>query len=262
MSAEASVPILLYHGVVGGRADGLDVSLDDLRRHLEVVLASGRRPQRISELVRALPNAAAGAPVAVTFDDGMADFCEAAWPLLSELGVPVTLYVTSGLVGGTHEGRPMSSWRQLEDLRDAGVEIGSHSHHHVPLDLVGEQRAALELVNSKLVLEDRLGIEVASFAYPYGYHTATVKRLVERVGYTSACAVKNALSHVADDRFALARYTVTAATGADTVERLLAGGGAPRAWSGERLRTRVWRSYRRARQSAQPSPWKLTQARA
>ena len=237
------VPILLYHGVARGRAEGFDVSLDDFRRHMEAVAASGLTAVRISELAAG----SAAAPVAITFDDGTADFADLAWPVLDEYGLSATLYVTSGAVGGHLEGRPMSSWRQLAELRDGGVEIGSHSHEHVALDVVGVQRAALELVNSKLVLEDRLGTPVDSFAYPYGYHTPAVKSLVQRVGYTSACAVKNALSHRADDRFALARSTITAATTAAQVAELLAGRGAPRSWSGERLRTRLWRSYRRAR---------------
>jgi peptidoglycan/xylan/chitin deacetylase (PgdA/CDA1 family) len=257
------IPILLYHGVVGGRAAGFDVSLDDFRRHMEAVVASGRSPERISDLVARsrTADAVGPSPVAITFDDGTADFC-AAWEVLEEYGLSATLYVTSSAVGDHLEGRPMASWQQLRDLRDGGVEIGSHAHHHVALDLLDEDRVALELVNSKLVLEDRLGSPVDSFAYPYGYHTRAVKQLVRRAGYTSACAVKNALSHPGDDPFALARSTVTAATKVEAIEQLLAGRGAPRSWTGERARTRLWRSYRRARRSAQRSPGNLMQARA
>src|SRR3954454_9353780 len=250
MSAESRVPILLYHGIVDGHATGFDVSLDDFRRHLDAVATCGRQSETISHLARSLSVAGVGpAPLAVTFDDGTADFWEAAWPALVEYGVRATLYVTTSAVGGGLDGRPMVRSRQLEEVRDAGVEIGSHGEHHVALDVVGERRAALELVNSKLVLEDRLQAPVASFAYPFGYHTRAVTRLVERVGYTSACAVKNALSHPDDDRFALARRTVTAETTLARVTELLAGRGAPLSWPGERTGTRLWRSYRRAREA-------------
>jgi peptidoglycan/xylan/chitin deacetylase (PgdA/CDA1 family) len=260
VSADLYVPILLYHGVVS-RAQGFDVSLDVFRRHAEAVAESGRRGERISELARSLASADHAQPqVAVTFDDGTADFCEAAWPVLAEHGLPATLYVTSGLVGTRHEGRPMVSWRQLEDLRDAGVEIGSHAHQHIALDLVGEQRAAMELVNSKLILEDRLQVPVRSFAYPFGYHTDAVKRLLPRAGYRSACAVKNALSHPGDDPFALARVTITATTTPADVKDLLDGRGVCRAWSGERVRTRLWRTYRRTRSAERSSPWRPVEA--
>jgi peptidoglycan/xylan/chitin deacetylase (PgdA/CDA1 family) len=246
------LPILVYHGVAPApraAAERFTVSLDGFTRHMDALAASPRAALRISELSAPLsrgePMSASAA--AVTFDDGTADFYGHAWPVLRERGLAVTLYVTSGLVGGRFDGRQMLTWEQLEELRDGGVEIGAHSQQHTALDVVSVDRAARHLVNSKLELEQRLGVVVNSFAYPFGYHTPALKRLVARAGYTSACAVKNALSHTRDDRFALARFMLTADTTCAQVERLLSGEGAPIAWTGERLRTRLWRAYRRAR---------------
>jgi peptidoglycan/xylan/chitin deacetylase (PgdA/CDA1 family) len=245
MRAEAGprLPILLYHGVGPPPLDPFAVTPARFAEHMDALRAAGRRPLTIGELARELPLPADA--VAVTFDDGTADFSEHAWPILRERGLPVTLYVTSGLVGARHEGRPMLSWEQLAELRDGGAEIGAHGQRHVALDILPVDRAALELVNSRLELEGALGAPVRSCAYPFGYHTAAVKRLAARAGYTSACAVRNALSHPWDDRYALARVTVTEAT---DVEALLAGRGAPVAAGGERVRTRAWRLYRRARE--------------
>lgn len=246
------LPILLYHGIAPTRrapSEQFTVSLDGFARHMDALAASTRAALRISELSAPLcsgePMSAAVA--AVTFDDGTADFYEHAWPVLRERGLPATVYVTSGLVGGRIDGRQMLSWEQLQELRDGGVEIGAHGQQHIALDTVSIDRGARELVNSKLELEQRLHVAVNSFAYPFGYHTPALKRLVARAGYTSACAVKNALSHPRDDRFALARFMLTADTTHAHVQRLLSGEGAPVAWSRERLRTRLWRMYRRAR---------------
>ena len=243
------LPILVYHGVAPAPAEQFTVSLDSFTRQMDAVAASPRAAMPISELAaplsRGQPMSASAA--AVTFDDGTADFYEHAWPVLRERGITVTLYVTSGLVGGRFDGRRMLTWEQLEELRDGGVEIGAHSQEHIALDVVPPDRAATQLVNSKLELEQRLAVAVHSFAYPFGYHTPALKRLVARAGYRSACAVKNALSHPRDDRFALARFMLTTDTTCAHVERLLSGEGAPVAWAGERLRTRLWRTYRRAR---------------
>jgi peptidoglycan/xylan/chitin deacetylase (PgdA/CDA1 family) len=251
MRAERSaVPILLYHGVGHARpAERFTISQREFAAHMDLVGAGGRRAQTIGALAapRARGEPMSPGAVAITFDDGTADFHESAWPVLRERGLPVTLYVISGLVGGQHEGRPMLAWEQLEELRDAGVEIGAHSHRHVALDVLPAARAVRELVNSKLTLEDRLQVEVTTFAYPYGYHTGTLKRLAERAGYTSACAVKNALSDPYDDRFALARFMVARDTGVARIGELLDGRGAPPAPRGELLRTRVWRLHRRMR---------------
>jgi peptidoglycan/xylan/chitin deacetylase (PgdA/CDA1 family) len=245
MGADAGprLPILLYHGLGSPARDRYAVAPARFAEHMDAVLASGRRPLAISPLATTLPLPADA--VAVTFDDGTADFYEHAWPALRERGLPATLYVTSGLVGSRHEGRPMLSWEQLAELRDGGIEIGAHGQRHLALDTLPIDHAARELVNSRLELQNRLGLPVRSCAYPHGYHTAAVKRLAARAGYTSACAVKNALSHPWDDRYALARVTMT-----DTadIQALLAGHGAPVAAARERAATRAWRLYRRARE--------------
>jgi len=226
------LPILVYHGVAPATrvpAERFTVSPDRFARHMDALAASPRAALRISELAAPLsrgePMSASAA--GVTFDDGTADFYEHAWPVLRERGLPATLYVTSGLVGGRIDGRRMLSWEQLQELRDGGVEIGAHGRRHVALDAVSIDRAARELVNSKLELEQRLHVAVNSFAYPFGYHTPPLQRLVARAGYSSACAVKNALSHPRDDRFALARFMLTADTTCAQVQRLLSGEGAP-----------------------------------
>jgi peptidoglycan/xylan/chitin deacetylase (PgdA/CDA1 family) len=251
-SASASAtafPILLYHGVrTPADASGGPFALDlaAFTEQMDRLAASGRRTVTIGELV-AGRRRAAGELAAVTFDDGTADFYHHAWPVLRERGIVATLFVTSGLVGRDFHGSEMLSWEQLEELRDDGVEIGAHGDHHVALDLVGLDRAAIELVNSKLRLEHRLERAVTSFAYPFGYHTEPLERLLPRAGYESGCAVKNRLSHPADDRFALARLTIAGRTSARRFEQLLRGRGAAPAWEGERVRTRAWRAYRRAR---------------
>ncbi|MCW2951224.1 MAG: polysaccharide deacetylase [Conexibacter sp.] len=250
--AVSTFPILLYHRIGtssrsarGGEGQRFDVNADAFASQMDLLAASGRRSFAISDLLPC--REAAATTVAVTFDDGTADFYRTAWPILREREIAVTLYVTSGLVGKSYLGSEMLSWEQLEELRDGGVEIGAHGYHHIALDLVSLERAAIECINSKLALEDRLQRAVTSFAYPFGYHTDPLKRLLPKIGYSSACAVKNALSHPRDDPFGLARLTVSGDLPARRFEQLLSGNGARMAWDGERPRTRVWRAYRHAR---------------
>ena len=74
----------------------------------------------------------------------------------------------------------------------------------------------------KALLEDHLGQKVSSFAYPHGYHSAAIKRLVREAGYTSACAVGYAMSSTTTDPFALARLPMGADTSLDALAALLA----------------------------------------
>jgi hypothetical protein len=88
---------------------------------------------------------------------------------------------------------------------------------------------------------------VTSFAYPYGAHDPRVRAAVIAAGFHSAAAVKNAISHRADDPWAIARWTVDGATDAERIARVLDGRGVPRAWRRERLRTRGYRTVRKLR---------------
>jgi peptidoglycan/xylan/chitin deacetylase (PgdA/CDA1 family) len=192
-------------------------------------------------------------PVVVTVDDGLADFYTGALPVLAQYGFPATLYVTTGFVGGTsrwlsHAGeglRPMLTWSHIADVQASGIECGAHSRSHPQLDILSSAAARDEIVHCKSALEQQLGRQVASFAYPHGYHNATVRRLVQEAGYSSACAVKQAMSSTTDDRFALARIIVTDSDDLDGFGPLLAGRGLPVAPVRERVQTRGWRVVRR-----------------
>jgi peptidoglycan/xylan/chitin deacetylase (PgdA/CDA1 family) len=129
--------------------------------------------------------------------------------------------------------------------------------NHPQLDCLPRHQAAQEIAESKDILEQLLGQSVDSFAYPHGYYDVEVRQMVVDAGYSSASAVKDALSHVEDDQFALARITVKADFDEAKIDQVLAGEGFPRAKRRERWRTRGWRHVRRwqyrQRDSSRPS---------
>jgi peptidoglycan/xylan/chitin deacetylase (PgdA/CDA1 family) len=250
------VPILLYHSVSDDPASWIRrfaVTPEAFRAHLALVAEHGAEALTVSGFVDALahgPEALPARPVLITFDDGFADFHEHALPALADRGLASTLYVTTGFLGrrtgpGEASGERMLDWRQLAEVRDAGVEIGGHTHSHPQLDTLRPARAGDEVVRCKSLLEERLGVAVGSFAYPHGYFGPRVRRLVVEAGYSSACGVKNAFSSPGDDPFSLARLTVEATTPPSRIAAWLAGEGADSAWTSERVRTRAWRLYRR-----------------
>jgi peptidoglycan/xylan/chitin deacetylase (PgdA/CDA1 family) len=193
-------------------------------------------------------------PVLLTFDDGFADFFSEALPVLKQYSFVATLYVTTAFIDGTsrwlqREGeasRPMLTWTQLREISACGIECGAHSHSHRQLDTLPLSVAKEEIVRPKWLLENHLGQEVSSFAYPFGYQTASLRRQVREAGYISACAVKYAMSSEATDPFALARLIVKADTNVDSFATLLAGHNSPFIITMyARVRTPVWQIARR-----------------
>ncbi len=225
--------------------------------HMDAVVASGRGAISISQLVDGLAGRATlpENPVAITFDDGLADFATWAWPALRERCLPATLYVVTGSIGQRavwlgpfgEPVPPMLSWDQLRRLDDEGCEIGAHTHTHPELDTLPQSRVEEEVRRSRSLLGEALGHPVRSFAYPHGYHGARVRAQVVAAGFDSATAVGNGLSSDADDPFAITRLTVTTDMGTDVVRRALDGDHPLVGPYPERLRTKAWRTYRRAR---------------
>jgi peptidoglycan/xylan/chitin deacetylase (PgdA/CDA1 family) len=194
-------------------------------------------------------------PVVLTFDDGFADFYTEALPVLKQYGFVATLYVVTAFLNGTSrwlnsEGeatRSMLTRDQLIEISTYGIECGAHSHCHPQLDILPRSAARDEIVQSKRLLEHSLGRSVLSFAYPYGYYTATLRQQIREAGFTSACAVKHGMSSEKSDPFSLPRLLVEAGTSLDALASILT-------WRRsldvstmyKRARTPVWQIARRS----------------
>jgi peptidoglycan/xylan/chitin deacetylase (PgdA/CDA1 family) len=240
------IPVLLYHSVSEGpSASWGAVSREEFESHLDVIVASGRQTITIATLADALrgDQPLPECPVAITFDDGYSDTYQAV-ELLCGRNLCSTVYVTTGEIGAADR----LSHEQLTRLaRIAIVELGAHGVRHLRLDELDDDELVRELRLSKAQLERLTSERIDSFAYPHGAYDRRVREAVIAAGYGSAAAVKNALCHPKDDPFAIARWTVTAATPAERIAEVLEGEGVPLAWSRERLRTRAYRTARRQR---------------
>ena len=254
------IPILMYHSIAQStnpKFKQFAVPPALFAEHMTYLRQHSYTPINVTQLVCmflqgkfALPER----PVVLTFDDGFADFYTNALPVLQQCGFTATLYIATGFIGSTsrwlaREGeatRPMLTWDQVNEISTCGIECGGHSHWHHQLDALPLAEARDEIVRCKALLEDHLGQKVSSFAYPHGYHSAAIKRLVREAGYTSACVVGYAMSSTTADPFALARLRVGADTSLDVLAALLAQ-PVPSVGTTmyKRFRTLGWRLVRR-----------------
>jgi peptidoglycan/xylan/chitin deacetylase (PgdA/CDA1 family) len=150
----------------------------------------------------------------------------------------------------------MLTWRQIENLRAHGFEIGGHGHLHHQLDAVPRRIARADIVECRDRLQDRLGRSPAGFAHPHGYSDRAVRRMVAEAGFTYAYGVRNRVCTSTDDPFTISRLTVTAGTGAARLAAWLGDRDLPpQPWPRPVL-VAGWRAYRRARAlRGRPSPW-------
>lgn len=257
----SAVPILLYHSVTAedhGPLHRYTLSPEAFRAHMAWIAERRFSSLTVSEYAAARRGEVAmpDRPLVVTFDDGYADFLDGAAPALDDYGIRATLYVTTAAVGetrrGTILGRPVLTWSELRRVAGLGVEVGAHSHDHAQLDLLAPHEVARQVTTCRRLIEDRLQVEVRSFAYPHGHHGPRVREAVRAAGYSSACAVKNARSHASDDLWALGRVMFEHDDGVDRLRQACEGDRYPLSRRGEGLRTRGWRAVRRARVRLRP----------
>ncbi len=168
-------------------------------------------------------------PVAITFDDGFRETFEHARPVLKRFGYTATFFLVTGLTGQTnawmqregYRSAPLLDWAQASALIREGFAIGSHTVSHPRLDATDPTTAEWEIRDSKRALEDRLGISVRFFAYPYGRFNRRVRDLVEAAGYAAAGSTQSGFNGPTTDRFALRRLDVFGSTSLKAFERNL-----------------------------------------
>jgi peptidoglycan/xylan/chitin deacetylase (PgdA/CDA1 family)/GT2 family glycosyltransferase len=208
------LPILMYHSVSGRTrrsVDPLAVPVPEFEEHVARLSSDGWTVVGLTEALALLDAESSRRVVAMTFDDGLGDFLDA-FDVLRQYGARATAYIPTGTVGmrpseGSHDGARLS-WSELAGLSEAGVEMGSHSVSHRPLDVLPMAEVTRELLDSKKVLEDHLDVSVASFCYPHGYSSSRVRREVRRAGYANACVVGRRIARSTDDVEALPRLQV------------------------------------------------------
>jgi peptidoglycan/xylan/chitin deacetylase (PgdA/CDA1 family) len=160
----------------------------------------------------------------LTFDDGWKSQYEVGWPILKKFGYPLTLFIyTEGVRGGHFGGGEAMTWEMLSEMRDAGVDIQAHSATHQdlrkPYDKVTKKRLSPpeyeqwlqnEIVGSKQLLEQKLGIKVNCFAVPYGFYNEHIKEVCRNAGYEAVFTVYGQPITYTSPLDSLGRYLIEA----------------------------------------------------
>ena len=188
--------IFCYHGVGPSRAGEdphfLRVPPDRFRRQVAALIGAGFELMTVADLV-ARSNGGGGPPpglAALSFDDGMDDNHSQALPILRELGVPATVYVTTGLIGMPNPWisttARMMSTDELLELDAEGWELGAHTVTHPDMSQLDQASCLREVTESRATLEELTGKAVRTFAYPFCKYGDAALAAVAEAGFDAA----------------------------------------------------------------------------
>jgi methionyl-tRNA formyltransferase/peptidoglycan/xylan/chitin deacetylase (PgdA/CDA1 family) len=194
------VRVFTFHRITTLCRDGMTVSPAVFREQVEYVA----RHHDIVTLERGVELIRSGArlsrPAAVlTFDDAYRSVFTAARPVLADVGAPGCCFVSTALAGTdrrfAHDEsnvvRPyldVMSWAELETLKGEGWSFGPHTATHARLSECRGEQLVAEIEQPRRELQQRLQIDAAVLAYPFGRATDISDEALDvarRAGHTT-----------------------------------------------------------------------------
>ena len=120
----------------------------------------------------------------ITFDDIMDNVYTNAYPILKKHNLPFALFVATTFID---RGDGVSTIHLKEMAADTLCTIGAHSVTHCNLRKC--DNAMEEIIESKFILEKKIGRSIDYFAYPYGKHEHVSRKVMQQAkaaGYKCA----------------------------------------------------------------------------
>lgn len=238
--------ILAYHRVGGGSGLDIDLSPDLFDRQM-AYLAEQCSVVSLDAAMDSPGEVGSDTRVAVTFDDGTADFVDHALPAMERHGIHATYYIASRFIeeqaSFPDAGTPMS-WAALTEATSTGlVAVGSHTHSHAVMDKLSPSEADDEMRRSTELIEDRLGSRARHFAYPKGvFGGVDNERVVARYCDSAALARCGTNPYGKTDKMRLLRSPIQQSDGFEFFRNKAAGGMAVEGWLREGVNSARYRS--------------------
>lgn len=234
---DGGVTILSYHSL-DDYATPLSTPPRLFERHMALISSLGCNTFTMREVAAHLRDGRSfpARSVAVTFDDGFANFAAAGAPVLRRYNIAATVYIITGMVGRATEwmdgpeplpSLPVLTWAQIKALHNSGIEIGAHTVNHPFLTACSPHELQTELATSKETLERALGAPVTSLAYPQGDYNRRVVGAARLAGFTSATTVDQGRARLKSDPLRLPRLLVSGNTSLEAIRAFASPGIGP-----------------------------------
>lgn len=204
------VPILLYHHVgISPSNSPYYVSTYDFEQQMYLLHEWGYQTISVELLVRAIRDGAElpPKPIILTFDDGSVTVNTTAFPIMQKYNFTGTVYIVFNFIGLTN----YMGADQIRELYANGWEVGSHSTSHVDLT-ERTDRQQDEIIDSRRKLQNRLGLSVLTFAYPFGAYNKDSVHFAQFAGYIAALGLGDSSLQGSRNLYYLYRMDVTSMT--------------------------------------------------
>lgn len=200
------IPVLCYHTIGDVPGNTLYVSQEKFREQMKYLKDNGYFTLTIDEFNdyilthKAIPEKS----VLITFDDGYRDNYTLAYPILKENSQNATIFV----ITDTFNNPSNLSKDQILEMHGNGIDFASHTTKHQALNEFSYEDQLNILKDSKKALEDLLGKDIVTFAYPYSKYNTDTDKAVKTAGYKVAFDLDGGITYQNNDPIHIDRQYV------------------------------------------------------
>lgn len=219
MTSQGAVPlgVLFYHRVADEFLTPWTITRRDFERQIDW-LSKNFEMISLEECQRRMQTGNSKPALAITFDDGYAENCEWAIPLLLERKIPVTYFVVLDNIVNQRpflhdlqfgNALPVNTVEQIQALAAAGIEVGGHTRSHPDL---GTVTSIAELFDQVVAASTELGLlinrPIRYFAAPFGQLanlSPALFQVAREAGFAGVCSAYGGFNSVSGDSFHIKR---------------------------------------------------------
>lgn len=183
--------ILMFHSI-GEKKTSLVVSKNKLFEIIDFFNKKNFIFSKLSDIDKSIEK-----KVILTFDDGYKDNYTILLPIIQKYNIPVTIFISTGFIGGTFTDSSKIQYEMLNNLEirelanSSLVEIGAHSVTHRNFTDLSYDEQKQEICESIFYLENLIENKIISFAYPRGKYNNETLEILKSTSIKYAVTVKD-----------------------------------------------------------------------
>lgn len=216
--SKKEIPVLMYHQFLQHENKDAKiksfVTAKQFENHLKILKFLGYETITFKELEKiGMENRFKKKYIILTVDDGYKNNYEIMFPLLKKYNMKAVIFLVSDekynrwdVEKYGEEKLELMDENQVKEMIESGlIEFGGHTLTHCDFDEVSGSAAQKEVFENRKKLEEKYGITLTTFAYPYGHLNSEVKKIVQDAGYKFAVSTDSGSGNIEDDRFEIRR---------------------------------------------------------